>query len=103
MVRYRCNNIVLGGKGGANTKSQKFLHLIARYPREHLSLLKLQNALCKFFAILRSGCYSVMAESMEKEKDHPSRISRYSKSNLVLSTEYKNTIRNVRLKNTEIK
>ena len=28
VVRYRCNNIVLGGKGGANTKSQKFLHLI---------------------------------------------------------------------------
>ena len=31
MVRYRCNNIVLGGKGGANTKSQKFLHLIVDY------------------------------------------------------------------------
>ena len=28
VVRYRCNNIVLGGKGGANAKSQKFLHLI---------------------------------------------------------------------------
>ena len=28
VVWYRCNNIVLGGKGGANTKSQKFLHLI---------------------------------------------------------------------------
>ena len=28
MVWYRCNNIVLGGKGGTNTKSQKFLHLI---------------------------------------------------------------------------
>ena len=28
VVWYRCNNIVLGGKGGENTKSQKFLHLI---------------------------------------------------------------------------
>ena len=45
-----------------------------------------------------------MAESIEKEKDHPSEILRYSKSKiLVLSTVYKNTLRNVRLKNTEIK
>ena len=28
VVWYRCNNIVLGGKGGTNTKSQNFLHLI---------------------------------------------------------------------------
>ena len=28
VVWYRYNNIVLGGKGGTNTKSQKFLHLI---------------------------------------------------------------------------
>ena len=28
VVWYRCNNIVLWGKGGANTKSQKFLHAI---------------------------------------------------------------------------
>ena len=42
-----------------------------------------------------------MAESIENEKDHPSKIPRYSKSKIpVLSSEYKNTLRNVRLKNS---
>ena len=36
-----------------------------------------------------------MAESIEKEKDPPSKIPRYSKSKIpILSTEYKNTLRN---------
>ena len=31
VVWYRCNNIVLEGKGGASTKCQKFLHLIVGF------------------------------------------------------------------------
>ena len=44
-----------------------------------------------------------MAEGIEKEKDHPSKIPRYSKSKIpVLSTEYKNTLRNVSNKKSKV-
>ena len=44
-----------------------------------------------------------MAESIEKEKDPPSKILRYSKSKIpILSTEYKNTLRNVSNKKSKV-
>ena len=44
-----------------------------------------------------------MAEGIEKEKDHPSRIPRYSKSKIpVLSTECKHTLRNVHNKKSKV-
>ena len=44
-----------------------------------------------------------MAESIEKEKDPPSKIPRYSKSKIpILSTEYKNTLRNVSNKKSKV-
>ena len=44
-----------------------------------------------------------MAESIKKEKNPPSKIPRYSKSKIpILSTEYKNTLRNVSNKKSRV-
>ena len=44
-----------------------------------------------------------MAEGIEKEKDHPSKIPLYSKSKIpVLSSECKNTLRNVSNKKSKV-
>ena len=46
VVWYRCNNIVLVEKGGTNTKSQNFLHLI-------VGLIKLlSNVPSSYFALI---------------------------------------------------